>query len=77
MISVVLDKEILTQFKGKIGEGIDVVLGDRLLLRETDGRPFWVDRYGLAVFDLGPKGLFQYDDEFTEWLKEHRPEVFL
>ncbi len=76
-ITVTLDEEIVEEFKDKVfadpyhpkflaGTGIFLDFGICWKYAETE----------LAVFDA--KGsLFENDEEFTEWLKENRPELFL
>lgn len=78
-ITVTIDEEIielfsslLGEFKGRIDPGIEAF--------KFANRRMWYWVYGSsghAVFRPGPKGSLQYDDKFTEWLKENRPEVFL
>lgn len=77
IICVSLDKEMVEEFSGKFTRHVseDLHPGTTVLLYgewffEKDGQVF-------AVFRRGPVDTFRYDREFTEWLKVHRPELFL
>lgn len=79
-VSVTVDEEMFRKFKGKaefwFGErfrpGVTVSLGDPGWRHSSSGLCLFKDAVG-----GGSSSESQYDEEFTEWLKEHRPEVFL
>ncbi len=78
MISVTLDEEMVEEFRIKVfaleddefATGVTIFsIEENWTYNEDDDRD--------DVFLRGPKGTYQYDEEFTEWLEIHRPEVFL
>lgn len=82
MIEVVIDSEMRDAFREKACL-VRFREGGRIRPVESiqyTGRVVWhweeVFSWG-TVFKSGDTDIYQYDEEFTEWLKEHRPEVFL